>query len=61
MECYTSIYFTYFTYLLQQDETGCNDSTTEMETSVLDVTEDSYSEVDVEKMETKDSSPNNDE
>jgi hypothetical protein len=48
-------------YLLQQDETGCSDSPAEMETNVSDGTGDSYSEVHVEEMETKDSSPNNSE
>jgi hypothetical protein len=48
-------------YLLQQDETGCSDSPAEMEVNVSHEMGDSYSEVHVEEMEIKDSSPNNSE
>jgi hypothetical protein len=54
-------HFAYFMYLLQQDETGCSDSPRETEITFSDETRDSYSEVHVEEMETKDSSSNNNE
>lgn len=49
-----SILLTLFYVFLQQDVVGCHDSMAEMETNILDDTQDSYSESHVEEMESED-------
>jgi hypothetical protein len=52
-----SILFSSLYILLQQDQLGSHDSTAEMETNILDETQDSYNESHAEEMESQDSSP----